>query len=210
MARATYERPAGSTSPSRVRWSGVLAGAVIGIALLVILATLWGALAYGTGVAAVQANLAWFVGASAIVATFAGGLAAGWLSGVPGAGVGAINGLTVWALTLVVSLLVGVPGLVGAFTQQRLDLAAGSAGEALWAAFLALVAGAAAAGVGGALGGALTRPALPAPAPHPADSPRPPDQPPSAHQPVPPAERPARGPAGDTDDRWSYIESDLR
>lgn len=160
MARET-DHARGPASPSRVRWGAVLAAAVITIALLTVLSTLWGALAYGTGVTLVEDNLSWFVGGSAIVATFLGGLVAGWLSGVPGAGVGALHGLTVWGLILVASMVVAVPGLVGtlgrvAFTPQ-VDTQA--TGEALWVTFLALLVGALAAVLGGAIGGLLTRPA---------------------------------------------------
>lgn len=160
MARET-ERLRGPVSPSRVRWGAVLAAAVIAIALLTVLSTLWGALAYGTGVTLVEDNLSWFVGGSAIVATLIGGLVAGWMSGVPGAGVGALHGLTVWALILVVSMVVAVPGLVGALGRVTVtpQVDAQATGEALWVTFLALVVGGLAAVLGGAIGGLLTRPA---------------------------------------------------
>lgn len=160
MARET-DHARGPVSPSRVRWGAVLAAAVIAIALVTLLSTLWGALAYGTGVTLVEDNLSWFVGGSAIVATFLGGLVAGWMSGVPGAGVGALHGLTVWGLILVASMVLAVPGLVGTLGRVALtpQVDTQATGEALWVTFLALLVGGLAAVLGGAIGGLLTRPA---------------------------------------------------
>lgn len=160
MARET-DRVRGPVSPSRLRWGAVLAAAVIAIALLTVLSTLWGALAYGTGLTLVEDNLSWFVGASAIVATFIGGLVAGWMSGVPGAGVGALHGLTVWALILVASMVLAVPGLVGTLGRVAVtpQVDTQATGDALWVTFLALLVGGLAAVLGGAIGGLLTRPA---------------------------------------------------
>jgi hypothetical protein len=150
--------------PSLIRWGAVLGGMVIGGSLMLVLVTLWLAIGYGADATVIQDNLTWFVMASAIVAMFVGGFLAGWLSGIPGAGPGFFNGLTVWGLILVVSLAIGIPGFFGTVGMELVDPIAPDQltgqGDALWATLLSLVIGALTAGLGGALGGITTRPAF--------------------------------------------------
>lgn len=163
MARnATTATGVVTGTPSLIRWSSVVGGAVIGLALLVLLATLLGALAVGTGAEGLRAAMGWAIGGSAIVAMFVGGLLAGWLSGVPGAWPGLFNGLTVWALVIVVAIALGIPGLMQAIGIEGLtETTIGvEPATAAWAGFVSLLIGAVAAGLGGALGGATTRPAF--------------------------------------------------
>ena len=105
----------GSPSPQRIRWGAVFAGVVVGLALLALLTTLWFALAFNSDVETVPVNLEWYVGITAIASLFIGGLLAGWLSGVRGAGSGLFNGITMWGLILIVALAVGIPAIFNVF-----------------------------------------------------------------------------------------------
>jgi hypothetical protein len=156
----------GSPSPQRIRWGAVFGGAVIGIALLALLTTLWFALAFGSGMEQIRANLEWYVGISAIVCLFVAGLLAGWLSGVNGVGSGFFNGVTIWALMLIIVLSVGIPAVLNVLNLGRVaTIDVGTGGllandeNVLWAAFLSIVGGLVACGLGGMIGGALTSPA---------------------------------------------------
>jgi len=145
----------------------VFGGAVLGIALLALLTTLWFALAYGSNVTSIQDNLEWFVGISAIACLFLAGLMAGWLSGVHGAGSGFFNGVTIWALMLIATVTVGVPAVLNVFNLGRLNtldtttggLLAQGDSTVLWATFASILGGLIASGLGGMIGGAMTRPA---------------------------------------------------
>lgn len=154
-------------TPTLIRWGAVFGGVVLGFSLLVLLSTLWVAMASGTNaVEAVRTNLRWFIAASAIVAMFVGGLIAGWLSGVPRVSAGTFNGLTVWGLLVVATLGIGVPSALAAIgfdpnavTPDQATAQVGANADALWATLIALVIGAISAGLGGAAGGAMTTPA---------------------------------------------------
>jgi hypothetical protein len=156
-----------ATSPQKVRWGAVYAGTVLGLALLALLSTLWFALAYSSGVREVRVNLEWYVGISAIVCLFLGGLLSGWLSGVRGAGAGFFNGMTIWAMILVLTLAVGVPAIMSVFNLGRVIQPTDGTGatgimgvdSAFWATFWAILGGLLASAIGGAIGGALTTPA---------------------------------------------------
>jgi len=165
---ATWPTAVGSPSPQRIRWGAVFGGAVLGIALLALLTTLWFALAYGSNVTQIRTNLEWYVGVSAIVCLFIAGLLAGWLSGVNGAGSGFFNGVTIWALMLIATVTVGVPAILNVFNLGRIGTtAAANAGgllaqsdtTVLWATFASILGGLIASGLGGMIGGAITRPA---------------------------------------------------
>jgi hypothetical protein len=145
------------TKAPLLRWGSVFGGVVIGGALLLLLSTLWVALAAATDVDAIADGLGWFIGASAIVALFLGGWIAGALSGVPGIGPGIMNGLAVWGVIVVLSALVGTPGALTAWSAEGLELPALEPGQALWPAFWSLLVGALTAAAGGALGGLTTR-----------------------------------------------------
>src|SRR5262245_56307979 len=88
----------GSASPQRIRWGAVFGGAILGIALLVALTSLWYALAFASGVDEIRNDLEWYLTGSAVASVFIAGLLAGWLSGVRGAGSGFFHGVTIWAL----------------------------------------------------------------------------------------------------------------
>ena len=155
-----------SPSPQRIRWGAVFAGVVLGTALLALLTTLWFALAFNSGVDSIRVNLEWYVGFTAIVCLFVGGLLAGWLSGVRGAGAGLFNGLTVWGLVLIVALAVGIPAIFNVFNLGRVSAITDGTGltgsgvdTALWASFWTILGGFLASGLGGMIGGALTMPA---------------------------------------------------
>ena len=164
---AMYPSAVGSPSPQRIRWGAVFGGAVIGLALLALLTTLWFALAYGSNVDSIRTNLEWFVGISAIVCLFLAGIMAGWLSGVNGAGSGFFNGVTIWGLMLIVTVSVGVPAILNVFNLGVTTGTANTAGgllttsdsTVLWATFASILGGLIAAGLGGMIGGSLTRPA---------------------------------------------------
>ena len=119
---------AGSPSPQRVRWGAVFAGVVLGLALLALLTTLWFALAFNSNVETIRINLEWYVGGSAIASLFIGGLLAGWLSGVRGAGSGLFNGITMWGLILIVALAVGIPAVFNVFNLGRISAIADGTG----------------------------------------------------------------------------------
>src|SRR5215211_3351050 len=145
-----------SPSPQRIRWGAVFAGVVLGTALLALLTTLWFALAFNSDVDTVRINLEWYVGITAIVSLFIGGLLAGWLSGVRGAGTGLFNGVTVWGLVLIVALAVGIPAVFNVFNLGRVSSIADGTGlstsgvdTALWASFWTILGGVLASGLGG-------------------------------------------------------------
>lgn len=143
-------------APTMIRWGAVIAGAIIGLAVLVLLTSFFVAL--GSEADAIGRNLHWFGLASAVVALFVAGLLAGGLSGVRGVGSGLFHGLTAWALILAVTLAFPFPqaaGLLETFATPLPDLEAGP----LWAAFLSVLGGLIVAAIGGLLGGAMARPA---------------------------------------------------
>lgn len=159
-------QPVPATSPQKIRWGAVFAGTVLGLALLALLSVLWFALAYGSGLEQVRADLEWYIGISAIACLFVGGLLSGWLSGVRGAAAGFFNGMAIWAMILVLALAVGVPAIMNVFNLGRVtQLADGATGTvagvngSLWATFWSMLGGLLACAVGGAIGGAVTKPA---------------------------------------------------
>ncbi|NDL60421.1 TIGR04086 family membrane protein [Phytoactinopolyspora mesophila] len=154
----TPERVTGTTF---IRWGAVIAGAVIGFALMVLLSALWVAWGQGAGVNAIADNLHWFAFASAVAALFIAGLIAGGLSGIPGAGTGLLHGVTVWGSLLVVVTVFPLPQalqLFETFTTPLPELGAGT----LWATFWSLLIGLVAAALGGIVGGGIARAAEPA------------------------------------------------
>lgn len=155
-----------------IHWGSVFAGAVWALAVTVLLSALWLALAYASEVGFIRDNTEWFLAGSAMIGLFVGGYLAGWLPGIRGWGPGVINGMTVWGLILTVSLLIGVPSVLGG-AAALLDnvggvsrvtgaggqsLAAGRGVDpGLWAGFVTALIGFALAALGGALGGASPR-----------------------------------------------------
>jgi hypothetical protein len=142
---------------SFVQWGAVLSGTVVGLAVVVLLNSLWFALAQASDITVVQDNLHWFAMGSALAGVFLGGLIAGWMTGIPGAGQGLVNGLTVWGLVLVGTFVVAVPGALQVIEFTALPLGEWGA-DALWATFWAITGGMVVAGLGGVIGGALPRP----------------------------------------------------
>jgi hypothetical protein len=147
-----------------IRWSAVVAGLVLGLALLALLSSLWLALAFGSELDEVSGNLEWFVGGSGIVALFVGAILTGYLSGVRGVGTGMLHGFTLWGALLILTLTIGIPSVLNVFTFGRITseatnglLASGGADTALWAGFWTILGGFVAAGLGGAIGGGMSR-----------------------------------------------------
>lgn len=156
----------GSPSPQRIRWGAVFAGVVLAMAMLALFTTLWFALAFNSNVDTIRVNLEWYVGITAVVALFIGGLLAGWLSGVRGAGSGLFNGITMWGLILIVALAIGIPAVFNVFNLGRVTaiaegttLTTSGVDTALWASFWTILGGFIASGLGGLIGGAITMPA---------------------------------------------------
>ncbi len=156
-----------------IHWGSVFAGAVWALAITVLLSALWLALGYGSEVAAVRDNIEWYLAGSAMFALLVGGFLAGWAPGVRGWAPGLLNGMTVWGLMLTVSLLIGVPSvlggaaafggnIVGGITQAGANggqavAASHAADTGLWAGFWTALVGFVLAALGGALGGASPR-----------------------------------------------------
>ena len=155
-----------------IHWGSVFAGAVWALAVTVLLSALWLALGYASEVDFVRDNTEWFLAASAMIALLVGGFLAGWLPGVRGWGPGVINGMTVWGLILTISLLIGVPSVLGGAAAlldnvggvSRITGAGGQSlasgrgvDPGLWAGFFTALVGFVLAALGGALGGASPR-----------------------------------------------------
>lgn len=152
-----------------IHWGSVFAGAVWALAITVLLSALWLALAYGSEVHGIRANIEWFLAGSAMFALLVGGFVAGWLPGTRGWTPGLINGMTVWGLMLTISLLIGIPSVIGgaaAFGGNILGSVANggksvaatqAADTSLWAGFWTALVGFILAALGGAIGGATPR-----------------------------------------------------
>lgn len=136
-----------------LRWGSVFAGAIIGLALMHLANSLWFAISHGSDVDAVARNLHWFGLGSSLFALFVGGWIAGWMTRVRGAGVGIVNGLTVWGLVLVGNLLIEVPSSLEVFDRAAAPLSEWGA-DPLWASFFALGGGLVVAAIAGTIGGA--------------------------------------------------------
>jgi hypothetical protein len=153
------------TSRSRIRWGAVFAGVVIAVALLMLLVSLWLALAYGSSQRSVLDHMAWYIGGSAAACLLVGGFLAGRLSGVPGVAAGLAHGLTLWALALLISLSIGIPSVINVLNLGRVatelnastGVIAAGVDTSLWATFVSIAAGLVAAAIGGIVGGASLR-----------------------------------------------------
>lgn len=146
-----------------IRWSAIVGGLVLGLAFLTLLSSLWLALAFGSEVSVVADNMEWFVGVSGVVALFVAAIVTGYLTGVRGVGTGMLHGFTMWGALLIIALTIGIPSVLNVVTPGQLAastdgaLAAGIAETALWAGFWTILGGFIAAGLGGAIGGAMSR-----------------------------------------------------
>lgn len=147
-----------------LKWSAIFGGLILGLAMLLLLTTLWLALAYGSDSSVVAGNLEWYVGFSAIGSLFVGAILTGYLSGVRGAGTGMVHGFALWGLLIVVTITVGIPSVLNVFGLQQIAdqavtgrlIQTGDEG-ALWASFFTILGGFVAAGLGGMIGGLTTR-----------------------------------------------------
>ena len=147
-----------------IRWSAIVGGLVLGLALLALLSSLWLALAYGSEIGPIRDNIEWFVGVSGIAALFVAAVLTGYLSGVRGLGTGMMHGFTLWGALLIITLTIGIPSMLNVFslgqiTSENADglLMRGGAETALWAGFWTILGGFVAAGIGGGIGGSMSR-----------------------------------------------------
>jgi len=144
-----------------ISWGAVFGGAVVGLALFTLLSSLWLALAFESGVAVVRTNLAWFLGGSALGCLFLGGIITGYLTGIRSAGSGILHGWSLWGLLMIATIAIGIPSVLNIFGLDRVTtgLDTGNVGNAnaLWATFWTILGGFVAAGLGGAIGGAVAR-----------------------------------------------------
>lgn len=167
MAHVLNDGPGGYVAPrgtTLIRWGAVIAGAVWAIAVFALLTTLWAAIGFQAGVDAIADNMNWWVAGTAIAALFIGGLVAGAMAGVRGSGIGAANGMTVWGVFVLIAAISGGVGAAGFLnltntgdveaTTAAENIFGGVGNDALWPAFFALLIGAAAAALGGLIGGA--------------------------------------------------------
>jgi len=155
-----------SAGRTLIRWSAVFAGTLLGLATLALLSSLWFALARASNVDVVQNNIEWFIGGSAVFCLFLAGLLAGYLSGVRGGGTGFLHGATIWGLLLFATLSLGIPAILSVFNFNQIATNVQDATTtpadpvvygALWGTFWTILGGFIAAGLGGAIGGAVTR-----------------------------------------------------
>jgi hypothetical protein len=170
-----YVRSDGYDAPPLVQWRAVFAGAVIGLGVLILLSSLFAAIGFGTHTSALTGNFRWFEAGSAIFAMFLGAYFAAWFAGIRGFGSGLANAATLWGITVLAVVLVGIPSVMRIFNLRLAFLATTSPSGAvsttgssphtvLWTAFFAIVIGLGAALLGGLFGGAMPRAYYAAPA----------------------------------------------
>jgi hypothetical protein len=166
MTRTAYAREQRS-----IDWGGVWAGLVWTIGLLVLLSSLWLALGFGgSNVDIFADNIEWWLAGTAVFSLFVGGVVAGWAPRARGAGAGFVNGMTVWGLLLTISIIIGVPSVLGGAaivgdTLQAANTATDGAtggitfdgNASLWATFWTALIGFATAALGGMIGGNLPK-----------------------------------------------------
>jgi hypothetical protein len=161
---STRVRPTRVESAPLVRWGAVFSGTVTGVALAVLLGTLWAALAFASHRSLFYQHLAWWFAGTAIGATFVAGLLAGLVSATRGRLSGLANGLTTWALIVIATVAGGVPGLV-AYGSTRPIVINGIRVAVTtvrpWTTFWALLSGLGAALLGGVIGGMMRQPREP-------------------------------------------------
>ncbi|OEY66174.1 hypothetical protein [Marinobacter sp. X15-166B] len=118
----------------RISWGSIFAGLALFFALSWLLLVLGAALGVGiadaTDLAAVGAGLGvgsivWLL-ITSLVATFAGALLAAKLAGSADDRVGALHGLTLWAVSTLVLLLLGASGIGGAINAVSSAVSSGS------------------------------------------------------------------------------------
>jgi hypothetical protein len=157
-----------------IDWGGVWAGLIWTIGIMVLLSSLWIALGYtGNGVGAIANDIEWWLAGTAIFALFVGGIIAGWAPRARGGSAGVVNGMTVWGTLLTLSLVIGVPSILGGAAivgdtltdpaQVETGVTAATTGitldpdASLWATFLVALIGFVTAALGGVIGGMLPK-----------------------------------------------------
>jgi hypothetical protein len=156
MAARYPPTPAYVQTPPLVSWGAVFCGAVIALALTLLVGALWVALAFGSHRSFFYDHLAtWFAG-TAVGAVFVAALIAGVSSGRRGPTSGVLTGLTTWAVVALGGLAAGVPAL-SVYGSTRPIVVNGIRIAVVtvrpWTTFWALLVGLGAALVGGLLGG---------------------------------------------------------
>ena len=139
-----------------VHWSAVWSGAIVGVALGVLVATLWLALSFDSHRPTFYNHLTWWIGGTAIGAMFVAGLIAGIVSGTRGAGAGLANGVTTWALLTIAVLALAVTGVVATGSTHTIQTPGGSVVVTtvnFWTGFWSMLIGLGAAALGGIIGG---------------------------------------------------------
>lgn len=136
-------------------WGAILLGVVWGLATLILLASLFLALAYASDSQTIADNIEWYLAGAAGFAMLVGGFIAGWGSA---AGVmGWVPGMTVWGVMLVASVLIGLPAVLGTAVSnpigQITGIAPGTAESVTWSGFAAALIGLLLADIGGLIGG---------------------------------------------------------
>jgi hypothetical protein len=156
MAAPYAPAPGYAQTPPLVRWGAVFSGAVIALALTLLVGALWVALAFGSHRSLFYDHLAtWFAG-TAVGAVFIAALIAGVSSGRRGPTSGVLTGLTTWSVVALGGLAAGVPALsvygsTRPITVNGIRIAVVTVRP--WTTFWALLIGLGAALVGGLLGG---------------------------------------------------------
>jgi hypothetical protein len=132
-----------------VRWGATWSGAVTAVALFSVFSVLWLALAYGgTGSDYFRLNLHWYLGGTALIAWYLGGVMTGRVGGMA-----ALSSATaMWALTVLGALIVLVPLLLvylapGTGSARLADIS----GYSFWITFASAVLGLATSWLGASL-----------------------------------------------------------
>jgi hypothetical protein len=146
-----------STAPWRgspVNWAAIIAGAFVGVAVLMLLAALWSAVS--TEWTFVHTNFKWFQMGSAFFAWLVAGFVTGWYASRASAQPirGGAHGFVVWSVMVVARTVLAIPSALA-----PIGFALGSStGNPQWATFGAIAGGLITAVLGGMLGGALHGP----------------------------------------------------
>lgn len=137
------------------QWGAILLGVVWGLATLILLASLFLALAYAADSQNIANNIEWYLAGSAGFAMLVGGFVAGW--GSAAGAMGWVPGMTVWGVMLVASVLIGIPAVLGTAVSnpigQITGVSPGTAESVTWSGFTAALVGLLLAVVGGLMGG---------------------------------------------------------
>jgi hypothetical protein len=139
-----------------VGWSAVWSGAIVGVALDVLVTTLWFALSFDSHRPVFYNHLTWWIAGTAIGATFIAGLVAGIVHGTRGLGAGFAKGVTTWGLLTLFVLALAVTGLVATGNTHTINTPTGSIDVTtftFWTGFWSMLIGLGAAAIGGMIGG---------------------------------------------------------